>query len=206
MRRMPFFIFFFSAALCLNSCAKGPKPVATFTMDKNPALSGDTVAFANQSTDATTFSWDFGDDSVSAFESPTHVYQRVGIFPVTLNVQGEGGKNSTTQSITILPSLTGYWTTSYTMSYSSYKGSINLIQNCNNELTGTFELMEGMGYSPLLSSSIISGTSVIISISSGGYNFSIKGTINSGYDYITGNLFINDGFASNCYAIKKVKL
>ena len=206
MKRIISISVMFFAVLLLNSCTKGPKPVAAFSIDKNPVLAGDTVSFTNQSTDALTFSWDFGDDSVSTLESPTHVYQKAGTFPVTLNVEGEGGKNTLTQSITVSPSLTGYWTTTYTLYMSSMTGSMNLVQHDDNTLTGNYELTQGSGYLPLLSSSRISGQSVTIEISTGGYKYSIKGTVNAALDFITGSLFGDGEVICNCYAIKKVKL
>ncbi|MFH0762193.1 MAG: PKD domain-containing protein [Bacteroidota bacterium] len=206
MKRMISFPVLIIAFLLLNSCTKGPKPVAAFTMDKNPVLAADTVAFTNQSTDVTTFSWDFGDDSVSTLESPTHVYQKAGTYQVILNVQGDGGKNSVSQSVTVSPSLTGYWTTTYTLYMSSFTGSMNLVQNSDNTVTGNYELMQGNGYSPLLTSSKINSQSVTIEISTQGYIYSIKGTVDADLDFITGSLFGDGEVLCNCYAIKKVKL
>lgn len=194
------------AVLGLNSCTKGPKPVAAFTMDKNPVLAGDTVSFTSQSTDALTFNWDFGDDSLSTVENPTHVYLKAGTFPVTLNVTGEGGKNSLTQSITVSPSLTGYWTTTYTMEMASFSGSMNLVQQNDNTLTGNYQLTTGSAYLPLTSSSKINGLSVTVEILNGGYRYSIKGTMNAAMDFISGSLFGDGQAICGCYAIKKVKL
>ncbi len=194
------------AVLLIDGCTKGPKPVAAFSIDKNPVLAGDTVSFTNQSTDALTYSWDFGDDSVSTLENPTHVYQKAGTFTVTLNVAGEGGKNTLTQSITVSPSLTGYWTTTYTLYMSSMTGSMNLIQHDDNTLTGNFELTQGGGSLPLTSASKINGQAVTVEISNGSYKYSIKGTVDAEMDFINGNLFGDGQVVCSCYAIKKVKL
>jgi len=206
MKRIISISVLFFAVLVINGCTKGPKPVAAFSMDKNPVMAGDTVSFTNQSTDALTFNWDFGDDSLSTLENPTHVYQKAGTFTITLNVEGEGGKNTLTQSITVSPSLTGYWTVTYTLDMSSFAGSMNLVHHGDNTLTGNYELMEGSTYLPLLSSSKISGQAVTVEITSGGYKYSIKGTANAAMDFITGSLFGDGQTICNCYAIKKVKL
>ena len=186
----------------LNGCSKGPKPVAAFTMDKNSALTGDTVTFTNQSTDATSYSWEFGDDSISIAENPRHAFRKHGSYTVILNCTGDGGTNSTSKEITILPSLTGKWSSTFTY-YNPYNGSLILVQNGNGEITGTMELMTGSGSQPLAATSKISGTSVTIESMVEGYSYAFKGTVNAEYDYITGNFFLDGNHFGNWYAIKK---
>lgn len=185
-----------------NGCSKGPKPVAAFTVDKNNTLACDTVTFSNQSTDATSYNWEFGDDSVSIAENPRHAFRKNGTYTVILTATGDGGTNSTSQVITILPSLTGKWSSTFTY-FTPYNGSLILVQNSIGELTGTMELMTGQGSQPLSSTSKISGTSVTIESIVEGYSYAFKGTVNADYDYITGSFFLNGSHFGNWYAIKK---
>lgn len=46
------------------------------------------VTFSNFSQNATSYSWDFGDNSTSTEESPTHVYAAAGSYTVTLTATG----------------------------------------------------------------------------------------------------------------------
>ncbi|NJO03538.1 MAG: T9SS type A sorting domain-containing protein [Bacteroidia bacterium] len=49
------------------------------------------VTFSNESADAQSFSWDFGDNQISTEESPTHVFQNPGIYVVRLQATNEMG-------------------------------------------------------------------------------------------------------------------
>ncbi len=55
-------------------------PTAGFTS----TTAGTTVAFTNTSTNATSYSWDFGDNSSSTVASPSHTYTTDGVYVVTL--------------------------------------------------------------------------------------------------------------------------
>lgn len=74
-------------ALVLSSCGEDPvdEPTPNFTYEINDK----TVAFTNTSTNATTYSWTFGDDQTSTEESPTHMYDAYGDYDVRLTADGE---------------------------------------------------------------------------------------------------------------------
>jgi len=64
---------------------QGPK--ANFVMKPNPATEGeDLVYFYNRSTGETSWFWDFGDNSSSNLENPTHLYIKEGQYTVWLFV------------------------------------------------------------------------------------------------------------------------
>ncbi len=71
-------------------------PISSFT----PTVSGTMVSFSDNSTDATSWSWDFGDGNMSALQNPTHIYTP-GVYTVTLSVTNSCGTNMSTQQITI---------------------------------------------------------------------------------------------------------
>jgi len=89
-----------------------PAPVANFTMDKTEAMEGETITFTNSSENATSYSWDFGDDKTSTDENPTHSYLTEGTYTVELTATGDGGSKSITKTITIIKNpnpLLGNW-------------------------------------------------------------------------------------------------
>ncbi|MBI4602953.1 MAG: PKD domain-containing protein, partial [Planctomycetes bacterium] len=53
------------------------------------------VRFTNQSTGATSYSWDFGDGGTSTATSPSHTYAAGGEYTVTLTARGAGGAQDT---------------------------------------------------------------------------------------------------------------
>ena len=68
----------YTLIICLLGCFSCAKPIAQFmtssTEDKAPAE----VTFTNESVNAETYEWDFGDGDFSSEESPKHLYQSSG--------------------------------------------------------------------------------------------------------------------------------
>lgn len=202
MKKYYFLSTLFISILLISSCKKEPEPVASFSMNKNNVLVPATIIFTNLSTDATSYNWDFGDGSASTIESPTHEYTSSGTFTVTLTAIGEGGTNSTSQNVTILPSLTGKWNKTFYISGSEFNGSMNIIQNENNKLTGDFVFSDGSGYTQLLYTSEISGTSVTIEWMLTSYKCSFQGTVSSNYDFMSGNWYVDGSLVDTWSATK----
>ncbi len=71
-----------------------PVPLADF--DASPLTGADplTVVFTDQSQNANTWLWDFGDGQFSVEQNPTHVFQK-GIYDISLLVTNSSGNNST---------------------------------------------------------------------------------------------------------------
>ena len=69
----------------LDSC-----PTASFSIANNGVLAGTAIQFTNESTDAESYHWDFGDGTFSCEESPSHVYGSAGTYTVRLVVIGGG--------------------------------------------------------------------------------------------------------------------
>lgn len=78
-----------AAVMC--SCGGGddsaPKPTAAFDYEAD----GLEVTFTNKSTNATSFSWDFGDGETSTDQNPVHTYDAYGVYTVKLSATGDGG-------------------------------------------------------------------------------------------------------------------
>ena len=93
-----------------------PVPVADFSFAPVLPLAGDAVQFTDQSSDATTWSWTFGDGTTSTVRNPQHTYATSGSFVVTLTVGNGAGDTSVPVSRTIEvdpepPVITGIATT-----------------------------------------------------------------------------------------------
>lgn len=86
---------------CRNDAGPPPPPpndpVASFTATAN----GLTVSFDNTSTDATSYVWDFGDNTTSNAVDPQHTYAAAGTYTVRLTASGPGGSDTATQNITV---------------------------------------------------------------------------------------------------------
>ncbi|RYY38474.1 MAG: PKD domain-containing protein [Chitinophagaceae bacterium] len=63
------------------------RPDAAFSADRVLACLGDTIHFTNNSVDATSYAWTFGDGGSSNLTAPAHVYSSPGIYTVTLEAQ-----------------------------------------------------------------------------------------------------------------------
>jgi PKD repeat protein len=75
--------------LLFSSCKKNS---ATIAPDPFYAVSvnGFTATFSNQSKDATSYKWDFGDSTTSTEENPTHTYKAKGKYVPTLFASNSG--------------------------------------------------------------------------------------------------------------------
>ncbi len=85
-------------ALAFSSCEKTPEPVAGFSY----TIDGLVVTFANSSTDADSYVWNFGDGNTSTEMSPVHTYADYGLYSVTLTATSEGGETTSTQDIELV--------------------------------------------------------------------------------------------------------
>ena len=102
-----------SLALTLSDCsifesAVKPKPTAQFTYNIG---AGAVVNFTNQSSNANSYTWDYGDGTpFDIVSSPTHTFLNNGTFEVILTANGDGGSATTTRSITITNANVGTFT------------------------------------------------------------------------------------------------
>lgn len=77
-----------SASGCIDSLSLPvnvyPLPFATFTILDDTVCSNEAMLFANNSTNATNYLWDFGDGATTTTISPGHTFTGIGNFDVTL--------------------------------------------------------------------------------------------------------------------------
>jgi len=75
-----------------------PEPTADFSSN----IGVGTVNFDNNSINATSYNWLFGDGLSSAEENPAHTYSVSGTYTVTLTATNDCGSSTSTQTLTIL--------------------------------------------------------------------------------------------------------
>lgn len=82
-----------------------PEPTAGFTSSVN----GANASFTNNSSNATSYVWNFGDGSTSGEADPNHTYATDGVYTVTLTATNNCGSNTTTQQVTVVtPPTAGF--------------------------------------------------------------------------------------------------
>ncbi len=81
-------------------------PVAGFTVDANAY----NVDFTNTTTNATSYSWNFGDGNTSSETNPSHTYVNDGMYDVVLTATNNCGSVTFTQTINISNTPTANWT------------------------------------------------------------------------------------------------
>ncbi len=92
----------------IGSCSKKdstpatPVPTVSFTWSPTTSTAPATITFVNNSTNASSYSWDFGDGRTSTDANPSHTYTTGNTFLVKLTATGAGGSANATNSITIL--------------------------------------------------------------------------------------------------------
>ncbi|HYH10595.1 MAG TPA: PKD domain-containing protein [Thermoanaerobaculia bacterium] len=75
----------------------GAPPVAKFAF----TVTGKQANFVDQSTGATSWSWDFGDGSQSSERNPVHTYASAGSYTVVLTVSNTAGSSQASQVVTV---------------------------------------------------------------------------------------------------------
>lgn len=84
------------------SCKDDPEPPkAEFSFEQSTTNLLE-VAFLNESENADSYTWDFGDENTSTEESPTHVYADYGTYTVTLTAKGEGGTKEVSYDVELV--------------------------------------------------------------------------------------------------------
>ncbi|MAO64114.1 MAG: hypothetical protein CL666_03870 [Balneola sp.] len=77
-------------------------PTASFSVDGDTFTDGE-VQFNNSSTDADSYTWEFGDGTTGNESNPTKTYSEYGEVTVTLTAENADGEDSITKTITIEP-------------------------------------------------------------------------------------------------------
>ncbi|MBW8050704.1 MAG: T9SS type A sorting domain-containing protein [Cytophagales bacterium] len=76
----------FGSDTMFKSIVAYPSPTAGFTYNGNQCLTGNSYSFTNTGTPGASYSWDFGDATISTLENPTHFYASCVSYTVTQTV------------------------------------------------------------------------------------------------------------------------
>ncbi|MEA4852012.1 MAG: PKD domain-containing protein [Paludibacter sp.] len=102
MKRRIEFLFIALVAILMVGCNSAEVPVTSFSYE----LKQDTVVFTNTTVGATSYSWDFGDNSpVSTEKDPVHVYKASGSYTVLLTATNEGESKTFSADIIVAKPL-----------------------------------------------------------------------------------------------------
>ena len=91
--------------LTLQEAVYVAKPVANFSSDMTTGNTPLTIQFFNESKNASSFEWNFGDGNTSTEEDPEHTYNQAGVYSVSLTVRN--GNLSDTKTIENMITVTG---------------------------------------------------------------------------------------------------
>jgi len=98
MKKVSYLFIFAVFALLITACSSDKVvPRALFSYE----VHGDSVFFTNLSQNATSYSWDFGDNTTSSEENPVHLYSTSGTFTVILTAMNDGESSTYTDQVSI---------------------------------------------------------------------------------------------------------
>ena len=106
MKSLGSYIIVVSLFICLG-CKKEDTPtplqvVAAFEVSNTSPEVDELITFTNNSENATSFEWNFGDGNLSTKTNPTHAFAQAGSFIVTLTATGDGGSSTSNKEITVV--------------------------------------------------------------------------------------------------------
>jgi PKD repeat protein len=118
-------------------------PMANFTFTIS---NGNQVLFTNNSSNATTYHWDFGDNETSSDNNPTHTYLTPGLYTIQLTATKCGISNTTFQTLNITTPL-GVNTTAQANNLIIYPNPATTILNVNHDFSNsiTYQIVNSTG-------------------------------------------------------------
>ena len=111
----------YSKSITINSCDLNP--YASFSILTSGTIEEyQEVEFKNNSIDAESYSWDFGDDKTSSLETPTHKYYNAGTYTIILTVNGCNKTDTYSKAIVVEEEKGSvvFWTDFYGSNISVY--------------------------------------------------------------------------------------
>lgn len=127
-------------AFTITSCKKeAPKPKASFTYTGGEVQAPAEVKFTNTSTDATSYTWSFGDGTTSTEQNPVKTYQEKGNYTVSLTAVSDEGTNSTSKNIRVYGEVTAWQTEKIEIKKEAWGtktdvGVYMVVYNTNNQI------------------------------------------------------------------------
>lgn len=159
-------------------------PTPGFTSNIN----GTTASFTNSSSNASGYSWNFGDGGTSTASDPVHTYAGDGTYTVTLTATNACGNSVITQTVTIVTPPTA----NFTFSPSAGCAPLTVQYTSTSSANTTSYNWQFPGGNP--SSSTVANP-VVVYASPGAYSATLTATNASGNNTTTQTNIINAGAA-----------
>ncbi len=80
-----------------------PMPFSAFEIIGGGCVAPCELSFVNNSKNASTYVWDFGDGTSSEVKEPSKRYAKGGFYTITLKATGAGGTDISTRSVNVIP-------------------------------------------------------------------------------------------------------
>ena len=93
------------------------EPIAGFNMPNDTGCEPFEVQFDNITIGKADYVWDFGDGAASTLRSPSHLYEKAGVYKVTLTAIGKYRTDNVEKTVTVLPSPEASFTVSSAQLY-----------------------------------------------------------------------------------------
>lgn len=139
------------------------------------SVNGLTVSFTDQSTNAVSYAWDFGDGNSSTQSNPGNTYNRSGTYTVTLEVTNACGTSTTTADVTVLAAPVAVISSSAPQGCAPYSVTFD----ASNSTDATSVLWSFPGGTPATSTSI---NPTVVYNTAGSYDVSLTATNSAGSD------------------------
>jgi PKD repeat protein len=194
-----------AAVMVMAACTK-EAPVAQFSTERDTYKLSEAVTFVNLTAGGKTCRWEFGDGDTSNLENPVHTFKAAGSFGVKLIATNSGGSGTYTDSLHILPDLTGMWYTTlkYAGGFGGFSnqqtGTMNLKQKEDFSLAGSFVYNEGNRTANLQATSKVEGSKVSIDFDTSGTK--LRGTVNGPVTAMSGTFSTTSGQSGTWSATK----
>ncbi|TAE25573.1 MAG: DUF5018 domain-containing protein, partial [Cytophagales bacterium] len=175
--------------------AAGLLPTASFTVQNNGCTASCTINFTNTSTNASSYTWTFGDGTQATTPNATKQYTTSGSYTVTLRATGVGGTATSQQIVSVLGSATASGPTQ--VWDKSFGGSSNQIMNSMIATSDGGFLLGGTSESPVSGNKTATnyGSSDfwVVKINANGDKVWDKAFGGSGEDELTSMIATSDG-------------
>ena len=107
-------VLILTASISLINCSSDnspavpttPPPTVDFSYSGASSPAPAVVSFTSNTTNTTSYLWDFGDNSSSTIANPQHTYTAGGTYTVKLTATGAGGTTSTNKTVNVAAALT----------------------------------------------------------------------------------------------------
>ncbi len=108
-----YYAYFYDWKIKLPDCYSERTPLNIYVNEEIIAnfdyqVNGNIVSFTNTSIAASSYNWDFGDNTFSSEINPNHIYQNEGEYSVKLTALSECGEDTIVQNVTVFSNINSF--------------------------------------------------------------------------------------------------